>query len=350
MNAQETEITGFQKTVEKAGFEAAVIIFQDKIPESDREGFDINEWIVVLKSASPKSRIKKEAWENVERLAEELKFSEAKDILAKKINLKIDSLMRDAVCLLASNPIEINYCINNLNEDNPARKALLERLSATDGLFIDWTAVFLSSNSAGVQKIAFSRTEEAEATFEEWETFDRECRKSYRESYCKSYLLRRFAQMRKRADTFRRKFTVYNKFKEEISLAAEILKDMESTAKKPSNLVWVYERTKSESIREKILTAEGSFEDWLYVNQSSDKDWLTELSLKRMREMAESHYHWSVIWCRELSEQGRKTAVSNMIKTSKDIDEAKLTCHRASGTSLEEDARKKLGQIVSALQ
>lgn len=339
--------SGFNQVREKSDFETAVMIFQDKIPEADRKEFNIQEWIIVMQTASPKSRIKKEAWENIERLAEELKFSEAKNIFTKKINLKIDSLMLDIMCLLASNPIEINYCINLLSKDNPARKALLERLSVTDGLFIDWTAVFLlNSDNTDVQREAFSKAKKTEATFEEWETFDKECRKAYRESYYKSYLSQRFAEMRKRADTFRKKFAVYNAFKDEKPLVAEILKDMENTAEKPSDLVWVYERTKSESVKKKILTAQDTFDNWLYVNQISDEDWLKELSLKRMKEMAESHYHWSVIWCRESSESGKIKAVSNMIKMSKDVSEAKLTYHRASGTSLEKKAREKLKEIV----
>lgn len=349
MNSQSTETkNSFNQVWEKSDFETAVMVFQDKIPESDRKEFSIQEWIIVMEAALPKSRIKKEAWENIERLAEELKFSEAKSIFANKINLKINNLMIDIMCLLTSNPIEINYCINLLTENDLARKALLERLSVTDGLFIDWTAVFLNSNRSDVKILAFSKAQEAEATFEQWETFDKECRKAHRESY----LSQRFAEMRERADTFRKKLEVYRAFIEEKSLTAEILKDMENTAEKPINLIWVYRQIKSESIKKKILTAQATFatfDNWLYVNQTSDEDWLKELSLKRMKEMAESHYHWSVIWCREPSESGKIKAVSNMIRMSKDVSEAKLTYHRASGTSLEKKAQEKLKEIVSAL-
>lgn len=348
MESQITE-SGFKQVRGKFDLEIAVMVFQDRIPEADRKEFNIQEWIIVMQAASSKSKIKKEAWENIERLAEELKFPEAKSIFEDNCGNRIGILMLGLICFLSSSPIEINYCINRLSEDDSAIGALLERLSATDGLFIDWSAIFLNSENADVQKEAFSKAEKAEATFEEWQTFDRECSETYRGSYCESYLSQRFAEMRKRADTFRKKLAVYNVFKDEKPLVAEILKDMENTTEKPSDLVWIYERTKSESIKKKILTAQDTFDHWLYINQSYDEDWLKELSLKRMKEMAESHYHWSVIWRRDLSEPGKKKALSNMIKMSKDVSEAKLTCHRASGTSLERKAQEKLKKIVLAL-
>ncbi len=343
----ESQITksGFSQVSGKSDLETAVMVFQDKIPEEDRKEFNIHEWIIVMQTASSKSKIKKEAWENIKRLAKELDFSKAKSIFEDNKSVRINNLMLDMMSSLASSPVDISHCIDMLDDNDGRVPSLLEKLSKADGLFTDWTAVFLNSKNADVRKEAFAKAEKAEATFEQWETFDKECRKAY----CESYFSQRFAEMRKRADTFRKKLAVYNAFLEEKLLTAKILRDIENTAEKPSNLVWVYRRIESESVKKKILTAQDTFDNWLYVNQTCDEGWLKELSLKRMKEMAKSHYHWSVIWCRDLSEPGKKTACSNMISMAKDLAEAKLAWHRAKGTFLERKAQKRLKEIISAL-
>lgn len=337
----------FNQVWGKSDLGTAVMIFQDKTPEAIREKFDTHQWIVALKSASSESKIKKEAWQNIKTA--KLTFAKAGEFFVDSFdNKRLKLLMLNVMCLSARTPHDINYCIGVLDDNDGRMPNLLERLSKADGLFTDWTAVFLNSKNTDVRKEAFSKAEKTEATFEEWETFDKECRRFFRESYCRSYLSQRFAEMRKRADTFRKKLAIYNAFNEEKSLIAEILKDMENTAEESSGLVWVYKRTNSESVKKKILTAQGSFQNWLNINQCADEDWLKELSLKRMKESAETFDQKATIWCRDPSEPGKKTACFNMIRMAENLAEAKLACHRAFGTSLETKARQKLKKIVLA--
>ncbi len=341
----ETQVaeSGFNQAWERSDLETAVMIFQDETPESIRKKFDTYQWTVVLRSASSESKIKDIAWQNIETAR--LTFEKASEIFVDdSSNEKLKLLMLDTMCSSAKTSFNIHYCINLLGGEDERIIELLDRLSKSKGSFDDWERIFTGGHNRDVREIALDKMQEVEATFERWEEFNRKLFSS-----CRHHHMRRiFAEMKKRADTFRRKFAVYNAFKEEKALVAEILKDMEETADKLNELAWLYKQTGSKRIKNKILTVEVSFDDWMYVNQVADKDWLKGLSLKRMKELAKTFNHQAIIWCRDSSEQGKRKAVSNMIEMSISQAEAMLVCRRASGTSLEAKARQKLKQIVLA--
>lgn len=343
MKPQVTE-TKFSKICRELNFETAVIVFQDKISESDKSEFNIAQWIAVLKLTS--GSIHLEAWTKIQEMASKLDYQKSRRCFLNNYNNDvIRSLMLNRMCRTADRLEQISECINTLEEEDEKLPGLLEKLSKADGSFETWTEVFFSSEISKVKEIAFLRTQESEAEFKNW----LELIGALRLEKHKSFLPKGFATLKTMAITFSDKQNIYYAFGNESFLASEmtkLLKSMKDTAEKAEELVWIYDRDPSNDLKGKILRAKDSFNNWSIINQGLQDGWLKSLSLKRMKETAETFDHQDRIWRRDSSESGKKEACSNMIKMASIPAEAKLAWQRARGTPLEEEARKKLEQLA----
>ncbi len=351
MNEQIIKELSFDDVVGRADFKTALMLFRDRIPKTVTDKFTVFQWVAVFDSPFPGEKMKKLAWEAIKEA--KLTFERSRRIFKERYrNAKIKAQMLDNMCLLANNAEEIVYCIDYLDDNDPRRPGLLTKLSKVNEPFPVLAGIFHSINNrkTDLQDAVFRVMEKTEASFEQWQDFNRGFGRSTR------YLTERFKAMKERADTFDKKRQTYISFKGRKSLVSEIapeisvlLQDLINTAENIRHLRWIYSETKSNEVKAKILTAPGTFDDFLSVNQTTVEDWLVELSLREMRKLAKSFGHWATLWCRESLEKKKEEAASNMIELANDLSEAKLAFHRALGTALEKKAQEKLRQIVSAL-
>lgn len=356
MSSKETkiEVTSFARMQSKVGFEAAVIIFQDKIPESDRKEFNLHEWVVVWKNVLPKTKIKKIAWDRILKI--ETSVKDWKRVLREEsfiTDLRI--LARDRILELTTEIDDIDSCIrsqpvNQLTESF-INKTLV-KFPTMEASFEKWGELFRKAwtltISAEIKKIAFAKMRELESTFNQWDYF-------YRNTKLDDFNDKESLNiMMEKAETFDQWDIMVPRLSNHPDLKERAVKERIKLAQKCSELITVYFSLDSGSeskdqIVEKIKESKGGFQDWVRFNQSIDeKDELKKVSLEKMKELADCCADWATIFHRTDSEEEKKTAILKMIETAKDIKDAELAYYKAFTDALKKKAIAKMKELADA--
>ena len=356
MNSQETKtkVTGFQKMQSKVGFETAVIIFQDKIPEEDRKEFNLHQWIVVWKNVLSKAKIKKIAWDRI--LKTKTSVEDWKTVL------KEESFSSDLNRLSISRIIELTTEIDDIDLGIRAQSMsqltesfinkALAKLLAMEGSFEEWGKIFRKAwtltVSVQIKKIAFDKIRKLESTFVQWDYFYRNTELGYfndKES---------LNIMTEKAKTFDQWDIMLPRLSDHPDLKKKAVKETVKLAQKCNELISVYfspnlDSESKNQIVEKIKELKGEFQDWVRLNQGiNKKDKLKKVSLEKMKESAGCCADWATIFHSTDSKEEKKTAILKMIETAKDIKEAERAYYKAFTDALKKKAIAKMKELADS--
>lgn len=336
----------FETTRDFVGFEDAVVIFQDNIPASAREKFDIHHWVIVYKNVLSYSNIKKIAWHQISTTKAD--FPNWKRVFDDSFGHKaLRTFALKRMLKLADNLEELVFCINHLEASSQEQEEALKKLSTMEASFDSWMSIW-RSNSGRIERVAFDKMKKIEeATFFQWELASRETK--FDSNYGKESL----AEMMKRAKTFDEWLKVYQALRRPGELKEKALKEAANAAEGPYDLGIVYLNTSDlgskKTIQARLLKAKGDFDDWVQVNQFVEMDDpLKKISLDKMKELATTCLEWSVIFHRTSDEKEKETAALNMIELARDMGEAKLAYYKAPTPALSQKAIAKMKELVSA--
>lgn len=352
MNSQETEteVSEFGRMHLKVGFEAAVIIFQDKIPETARSVFNLLQWVVVWKNVLPEAEIKKIAWKKISEI--EAPFAEWKKVL-KESGLMQDlrELAIERVVMLANTPEEINEVAEYVHFDETKKKKLLDKLPTMKASFETWERVWKDAHLVEIKRFAFDRMKQVDVSFTKWQVINRDA------PLYGDYKRESLDKMAEKAETFCQWNIVLDKTSaySDFDLERRVLGEATKLAKRCIELITLYRHPRldsklKEEIADRITQAEGDFEEWVNLNQSvMQKDKLKAVSFAKMKKTAINAYHWDVVFHRATSEDDKKEAILKMIGLASDVNWAKHAYAHASSVSLGKQAINKMKEISNKL-
>lgn len=350
----ETEMTGFARMQDRVGFEAAAIIFQDKIPESDRKEFNLRQWIVIWKNVLSKAKIKKIAWDRILKI--KTSVEDWKTVLREEsftIDLKRLSISR--IIELTTEIDDIDSCIRAQSISQLTESFInkaLAKLSAMEGPFEEWGKIFRKAWTltvdAQIKKIAFAKMKKMESTFIQWDYF-------YRNTVLDDFNDKESLNiMMEKARTFDQWDIMISRLSNHPDLKKRAVKEVIKLTQKCSELITVYffldpGSQLRDQVVEKIKESKGEFQDWVRINQSVyKKDKLKKMSLQKMKESAGCCADWNTIFHRTDSEEEKKTAILKMIEVAKDIEEAELAYYKAFTDALKKKAIAKMKELADA--